>query len=77
LTCREFVDLVTDYLEDALSPEDRRRFEHHLAVCEGCQTWFSQIEETVRLTGRLTEDHLPEEVQAVVLAEFRNWKRGQ
>ena len=34
LTCQELVELVSDYLEGALSPEDRRRFEEHLAGCD-------------------------------------------
>ena len=33
LTCQELVELVTDYLEDALSPAERVRFEEHLIVC--------------------------------------------
>ena len=40
LVCQEAVELVTDYLEDALSPADRRRFEAHLAVCPtALSTW--------------------------------------
>ena len=36
MPCRELVELITDYLEDRLSPVDRRRFETHLATCEAC-----------------------------------------
>ena len=31
LPCQHVVEMVTDYLEDALPPADRRRFEVHLA----------------------------------------------
>jgi len=37
LTCRALVELVTDYLEDALPAEDRRRVEEHLATCPRCR----------------------------------------
>ena len=31
--CNEFVELVTEYLDGALSPDDARRLEEHLAIC--------------------------------------------
>lgn len=74
LTCRELVELVTDYLEGALPPEDAARFERHLAVCPGCTTYVEQIRETVRQTGRLREDDLRPEARDALLAQFRNWK---
>jgi anti-sigma factor RsiW len=38
------VELVADYLDDALSPEMRARFEEHLAGCDGCTTYLSQTQ---------------------------------
>lgn len=74
LTCRELVELVTDYLEGALPPEDAARFERHLAACPGCTTYVEQIRETVRQTGRLREDDLRPAARDALLAQFRNWK---
>jgi anti-sigma factor RsiW len=74
LTCQELVELVTDYLEGALSRADRQRFEQHLDVCPGCVTFVEQIRETVRLTGRLREDDLAPAARDALLAQFRNWK---
>ncbi|MGZ4354329.1 MAG: anti-sigma factor family protein [Gaiellaceae bacterium] len=74
LTCRELVELVTDYLEGALPPEDVARFERHLAVCPGCTTYVEQIRETVRRTGSLREDDLAPAARDALLAQFRNWK---
>ena len=39
MSCKELVELVTDYLEGALSPANQRRFELHLSKCEGCKTF--------------------------------------
>jgi len=33
MTCAPLVELVTDYLEGALSDIDRERFEQHIAEC--------------------------------------------
>jgi MFS family permease len=42
LACKQLVELVADYLDDALSPEMRARFEEHLAGCDGCTTYLGQ-----------------------------------
>ena len=75
LNCNELVELVTDYLDGALSDEDRRRFEHHLSVCSGCTNYVEQFRETIRLTGRLREDDLDPVARDALLEQFRNWKR--
>ena len=36
LVCQQVVELVSDYLEGALSRKDRRRFEAHLRNCPNC-----------------------------------------
>ena len=53
MTCRELVQLITDYLEGGLSRRDRRRFERHLRDCDGCPTYVEQMRETVRVAGVL------------------------
>ncbi|HSB00086.1 MAG TPA: zf-HC2 domain-containing protein [Anaerolineales bacterium] len=75
LTCKEFVELVTDYLEGSLSPEDKTRFEAHLAVCDGCETYLEQIKETIRLTGKLSEEQITPQAQEKLLNIFRDWKQ--
>jgi anti-sigma factor RsiW len=52
MVCIELVELVTDYLEGALSRSARRRFESHLAHCPDCTEYVSQIQATITLTGR-------------------------
>ena len=60
LTCQELVELVTEYLEDAMSPRDRDRFEAHLATCAGCEAHLFQVRETIRILGSLAPQSLPE-----------------
>jgi anti-sigma factor RsiW len=75
MPCRELVELITDYLEDRLSPVDRRRFEAHLATCEACATYMEQFRQTVRALGRLPEESLSSEARSTLLAAFRDWPR--
>jgi anti-sigma factor RsiW len=76
LTCRELVEVVTDYLEERLSQPDRRRFEEHLASCRGCSVYLQQMRETIRLAGVLREEHVPLPAQAELLNAFRAWRRS-
>jgi hypothetical protein len=76
LTCQELVELVTDYLEGALSRPDRLRFEGHLGVCPGCAIYLDQIRGTIQAAGHLSEESLEPAMRDQLLHMFRNWKRG-
>jgi anti-sigma factor RsiW len=73
LTCKELVELVAGYLDGSLRGRRRRRFEAHLAACDGCTRFLRQMEATIRLTGTLTEERVTEEQKAVLLTAFRGW----
>jgi len=74
LTCQEFVDLVTDYLEGALDKSTRARFENHLTECPDCPVYLRQMEEIVGATGILREEDLSSEARDVLMSHFRTWK---
>jgi anti-sigma factor RsiW len=75
MTCQQLVELVTDYLEDAMAPGERARFETHLAVCPGCVDYLEQMRATIRATGQLTEESVDPSVRDQLLSLFRDWKR--
>ena len=77
LDCNEVVEIVTDYLEGAMSDSDRTRFELHLVACEPCEVYLAQMRETIRSVGRLApEDADPRGMDALLHA-FRGWKAAQ
>jgi anti-sigma factor RsiW len=76
MKCRDVVELMTDYLEDALSPADRRRFEDHLTTCDGCTVYLEQLRTTMRLTGKIGSEVMPPELEAELVLVFRDWKHG-
>jgi anti-sigma factor RsiW len=73
LTCHEVIEIITEYLEGALPADDRRRVEEHLAICDGCTTYLEQMRETIRLTGMLTEEQIPEDQKRDLVEAFRTW----
>jgi anti-sigma factor RsiW len=74
LACREVVELVTDYLEGALSRPARRRFERHLAGCPHCTEYLAQLRATIEITGRLHPDDLTEPMRDDFVALYRRWQ---
>ena len=76
LTCRELVELVTDYLEDALAPAEHARFEAHVAGCPGCDRYLDQMRTTIALARESRELEAGPEVSGLLDA-FRDWKRSR
>ena len=76
LSCQELVELVTDYLEGALAPADRLRFDGHIAGCNGCTRYVEQLRETIRLTGTITTDDLTPDAERALLAAFAAWRNS-
>ncbi len=76
LRCQELVELVTEYLDGALSATERVRFDAHLLECDPCVEYIDQVKVTVGVVGRLSEDELTAPVREHLLAHFRAWKRS-
>ena len=74
MTCRQVVELMTDYLEGALSAIDRARFEEHIAGCDGCTAYLAQLRIARKITGRLADEPVPALVEKELLEAFRSWQ---
>jgi anti-sigma factor RsiW len=76
ITCEQAVALVTDYLEDALAPEDRARFETHLSECPLCTEHFRQIRMSIAALGRVRVDDLSPRTREDLMLLYRRWRAG-
>jgi anti-sigma factor RsiW len=74
IVCQQAVELVTDYLEGALSRRDRRRFEAHLRACPNCSTYLEQIRTTIELTGQMEAEELSAEARQDLIDLYRRWR---
>ncbi len=77
LTCAEIVKLVTDYMDGRLSGDERRRFEEHVSICPPCRAFVGQMRRTVELTGEVTEEDVPPDMEQHLLTAFRDWKQDE
>ena len=73
-SCQALVELVTDYFENALSAEDRGRFEEHVEDCPDCDVYLEQARAAIEIT-RATRDLEQRPEIAGLLEAFRAWVR--
>jgi predicted anti-sigma-YlaC factor YlaD len=71
IVCREFVELTTEYLDDALPATTVELVEEHLVMCDWCRDYLAQMEATA---GAVTEAAVagpPEELMRTLLGAYR------
>jgi anti-sigma factor RsiW len=73
IVCRRAVELVTAYLEGALAPRDRARFEAHIADCRHCTEYLEQMRRTLEILGRIEPDDIDDETRTELVSLYRRW----
>jgi len=74
LTCREFVEVLTEYLEGALAPEERADIERHIVFCRGCADYAEQMHSTIDVLARAAAEDAGDGPDERLLEIFRRWK---
>jgi anti-sigma factor RsiW len=75
VTCRQFVELVTEYFEGALPARTLSQVEEHLVMCDWCVTYVEQMQATIASLRELKEERSPEP-PASVLAALQERRAG-
>jgi anti-sigma factor RsiW len=71
MTCKQLVELVTDYLEGRLSDEQTRQIAEHLTACDGCTIYIEQMRVTLEALGRIPEETISTVAREELIATFR------
>ena len=75
ITCREFVEVVTDYLEGVVPEDQVELIEEHLVMCDWCKTYLDQIDAVVAaLPAIATPEPVPATTRDALLTMFQGWK---
>jgi anti-sigma factor RsiW len=74
ITCREILDLLTDYLESALPAPMYALVDSHLAECDHCANLLDQLRATIHALGSLAGEHVAPDVRERLLVAFRSWR---
>jgi hypothetical protein len=70
LVCREFVELVTEYLEHTLPVQLERAIAAHLELCEPCVIYLEQMGRTAAALRTLPVPTLPPAARERLLDVF-------
>ena len=76
-TCQELAELITDYLEGMLAPEQHELFDLHISECPDCTLYVQQMRTTILAAGRIHADDIPPSVRDELLIAFRGWATEQ
>jgi anti-sigma factor RsiW len=75
ISCRELVELVTEYLEGTLGAAERERMDAHLELCDPCRAYVEQIRTTSRLAAAAESELERRPDRDALLSAFREFKR--
>jgi predicted anti-sigma-YlaC factor YlaD len=77
VTCQQFVELITDYFEGALSDRTLSQVEEHLVMCDWCVTYTEQMRATIETLTELSDKRAPVPSASVLAALDANRSAGQ
>ncbi len=73
MSCKEFVELVTDYLEGRMGSAEAERFDAHMEVCPPCRYYLDQMRSTLDALGRIPEESVSDAARDELLHAFSDW----
>jgi anti-sigma factor RsiW len=77
VTCQQFVELITDYFEGALSERTLSQVEEHLVMCDWCVTYAEQMRATIEALADSGDESVPQPSESVLAALHANRSQGQ
>jgi len=76
MSCRKVIELLLDYVNNELPPDQREHLEEHLQWCPPCVTYLETYQLTIRLTRQLPCEPPPEELLQRLRAALEE-RRGE
>ncbi len=70
MTCKEFIDFLSAYLDGELDPEIQQVFDQHLSVCPNCVIYMETYKSTISLLkeqGIEADSTIPDDVPQSLL----------
>jgi negative regulator of sigma E activity len=75
MKCKKVFSLLSSYIDDEVSSEERKKIEAHLKECQDCSNSLHELRETVGLLGDLEEAPVPPELAEKIKAGIREEER--
>jgi hypothetical protein len=68
LTCKEFLQELSDYLDENVDAEIRAKLEHHITECPNCWVVCDTTKKTVRIYKGMEAHPISPEIESRLLA---------
>jgi len=63
LTCKDFLNELTDYLDECLDAESRTKLEQHIAECPNCWVIADTTRKTIQIYKGMDPYPIPHDVE--------------
>ena len=63
MTCKDLVDLLSEYVDGELAPPTARLLEKHLRGCKDCSAFLNTLRRTRTMTRAAVEAAMPAELR--------------
>ena len=77
MNCKDFIALLSDYLEASVTPETLAALDEHLAGCQPCQAYLRTYRRTRELAAASEQATLPPAMPAEMKAQLRAFLLAQ
>lgn len=71
LTCKDFLNELTDYLDETVGPEIKHKLEQHVNECPNCWVVLDTTKKTIQVFKGHTEQEIPTDIHDRLLIAVR------
>jgi anti-sigma factor (TIGR02949 family) len=71
LTCKDFLNELSDYLDDALDPEIRARLHQHVTECPNCWVILDTTQKTIRVYKGMEPQNIPTDLHSRLMSALQ------
>ena len=68
LTCKEFLQELSEYLDETLDVEIRQRVEAHITECPNCYVIYDTTKKTINVYKGIDPQRLPQDIHSRLMA---------
>jgi anti-sigma factor (TIGR02949 family) len=68
LTCKQFLQELSDFLDESVGPDERRKLEEHINACPNCWVVTDTTKKTIQVYKSSEPVPLPQDVRKRLMA---------
>ncbi|MGH9632955.1 MAG: anti-sigma factor family protein [Bryobacteraceae bacterium] len=77
LTCKDFLNELSEYLDDCVDQELRANLEKHVSECPNCWVIFDTTQKTLKVYKGLEPQTIPEDIHSRLMCALQKKMSAQ